>query len=267
MDISKDNFQMLEAKCMIDKPVQCGSYSMSIVYFAAYTAVISLVLLNLFVAVVLEGFEGSNDTDEREVITACLKIWQLYDKNLTLELDLMKVPVFVEHVQDELRKRKGDEDKKRGIGMKETYFVLGLMDVVVDDEGQGKVKFRQAVEAVIRLVLAEERDSAEGTLRDFAAELDDANKTVHKGQGVSEETMTSRLDNVVAPAIVQELAVRRMQTVFRAKRVNSVVQATVRLAKAASRDGADNIGGEAGLADEVPPNNATVNRGDMPAAG
>ena len=43
MDISKDNFQMLEAKCMIDKPVQCGSYSMSIVYFAAYTAVISLV--------------------------------------------------------------------------------------------------------------------------------------------------------------------------------------------------------------------------------
>ena len=43
MDISKDNFQMLEEKCMIDKPVQCGSYSMSIVYFAAYTAVISLV--------------------------------------------------------------------------------------------------------------------------------------------------------------------------------------------------------------------------------
>jgi hypothetical protein len=49
--------------------------------------------------------------------------------------------------------------------------------------------------------------------------------------------------------------------------VNSVVQATVRLAKAASRDGADNIGGEAGLADEAPPNNGTVNRGDMPAAG
>merc|ERR1719247_1443393 len=108
---------MLEAKCMIDKPVQCGSYSMSIVYFAAYTAVISLVLLNLFVAVVLEGFEGSNDTDEREVITVCIKIWKLYDTDLTLELDLMVVPRFVEHVQEELKRRRGEDDEIRTRGI------------------------------------------------------------------------------------------------------------------------------------------------------
>merc|ERR1719379_1406117 len=129
MDIQKWNFADLEKKCMIDKPVQCGSPYMSVAYFIAYTAVISLVLLNLFVAVVLEGFEGSNDTDEREVITVCIKIWKLYDKNLTLQLDLMMVPRFVEHVQEELKRRRGDDQVRKGIGMKETYFVLGLMDV------------------------------------------------------------------------------------------------------------------------------------------
>merc|ERR1719207_223950 len=102
---------MLEEKCMIDKPVQCGSSNLSVLYFSAYTALISLVLLNLFVAVVLEGFEGSNDTDEREVISACIKIWKLYDKDLTLELDLYIVPRFVEHVQEELKSRSGDEAK------------------------------------------------------------------------------------------------------------------------------------------------------------
>merc|ERR1719199_1775457 len=130
MDIQKANFADLQNKCMIDKPVQCGSSTLSVLYFSAYTALISLVLLNLFVAVVLEGFEGSNDTDEREVITVCIKVWKLYDKDLTLELDLMMVPRFVEHVQEELKRRNGDDQAmSRGIGMKETYFVLGLMEV------------------------------------------------------------------------------------------------------------------------------------------
>jgi len=169
----------------------------SVVYFSAYTAIISLVLLNLFVAVVLEGFEGSNDTDEREVIAVCLKVWKMYDKNLTLEMDLMEVPLFVEHVQEELRKRSGDEIKKRGIGMKDTYFVLGLMDVETDEEGYGKVRFRQAVEAVIRMILAEGKSNLNEPedFRDFAAELDDANKTVQKGEsdtGTSLRAMMSR---------------------------------------------------------------------------
>merc|ERR1719440_1766196 len=130
MEIVQNNFDDLEAKCMITKPVQCGAYYSSVLYFIAYTFVISMVLLNLFVAVVLEGFEGSNDTDEREVITVCIKVWKLYDKDLTLELELMKVPKFVEHVQEELKRRRGeDEIRQRGIGMKETYFVLGLMEV------------------------------------------------------------------------------------------------------------------------------------------
>merc|ERR1719171_2377255 len=201
MELRSDNFEDLEEKCMIDKPVQCGSYSMSIVYFAAYTAVISLVLLNLFVAVVLEGFEGSNDTDEREVITACIKIWKLYDKDLTLELDLMAVPRFVEHVQEELKRRNGDDTAQKGIGMKETYFVLGLMDV-----NEGKVRFRQAVEAVIRLVLAE--DVSPDNLMTFASELDEVN---NKGSGTDANSWKNKLEENVAPAIVQEMAVRRMQ--------------------------------------------------------
>merc|ERR1711988_740297 len=103
--------------------------------------------------------------------------------------------------------------------MKETYFVLGLMDV-----NEGKVKFRQAVEAVIRLVLAE--DNNPENLVNFALELDEvANKGEADGN-----SWRQRLQETVAPAIVQEMAVRRMQTVFRAKKsVN-----TVRFAKMVS---------------------------------
>jgi hypothetical protein len=263
MDISKTNFMdELEKKCMIDKPVQCGSFYMSVAYFIAYTAAISLVLLNLFVAVVLEGFEGSNDTDEREVITVCIKVWKLYDKDLTLELDLMMVPRFVEHVQEELTKRRGDDrGGKSGIGMKETYFVLGLMEV-----NDGKVRFRQAVEAVIRLVLAE--DNNPENLVNFALELDEvANK-----DGDSDAlSWKERLENTVAPAIVQEMAVRRMQTVFRAKRsVNAVrfakmVQDAPNAGSDEKKDMKEDDSG-ANLANDTSQEDL-LNRGDMPAAG
>jgi hypothetical protein len=255
MEISKANFNDLKDKCMIDKPVQCGAYSMATTYFIAYTAVISLVLLNLFVAVVLEGFEGSNDTDEREVITVCIKIWKLYDKNLTLELDLMVVPLFVEHVQKELKRRSGEEDMQpRGIGMKETYFVLGLMEVK-----EGKVSFRQAVEAVIRLVLAE--DNNPDNLVNFALELDEVANKGGEGGG-----WKNRLEGTVAPAIVQEMAVRRMQTVFRAKRsVNAVRFAKTLMAGEEKKEREEDS--HANLANEAPKSDRGLNRGDMPAAG
>jgi hypothetical protein len=248
------SFEQLQVdKCMIAKPVQCGNYTMSVLYFIAYTAVISLVLLNLFVAVVLEGFEGSNDTDEREVITVCIKVWKLYDKDLTLQLDLMAVPKFVEHVQEELKRRRGDEEvNTRGIGMKETYFVLGLMEVV-----DGKVRFRQAVEAVIRLVLAQ--DNNPDSLANFALELDEV---ANKGSSGEIGSWTSRLNSTVAPAIVQEMAVRRMQTVFRAKRsVNAIKFAKMVSEKQMEDDSHDNLDADG------PSNDQAMNRGDMPAAG
>jgi hypothetical protein len=203
----------------------------------------------------LEGFEGSNDTDEKEVISACIKIWKLYDKNLTLELDLMVVPRFVEHVQEELKKGQGDPTYK-GIGMKETYFVLGLMDVK-----DGKVSFRQAVEAVIRLVLAENLvDKNPDDLRAFALELDEV---ANGGDG---GTWKSVLESEVAPAIVKEMAVRRMQMVFRAKRSVNAVRFAKELM--VSTDGKKTTGAtDANHGDEESPDESILNRGDMPAAG
>merc|ERR1719502_2593473 len=111
-----------------------------------------------------------------------------------MELDLMMVPRFVEHVQEELKRRRGEEEMRtRGIGMKETYFVLGLMEV-----NEGKVRFRQAVEAVIRLVLAE--DNNPDNLVNFALELDEV---ANKGGAAG---WKNRLEGTVAPAIVQEMA-------------------------------------------------------------
>jgi hypothetical protein len=229
-------YEKLEERCLIDKPVQCGNYWGSLIYFSAYTCVITFVILNLFVAVVLEGFDDTDETDEGEVITECIHAWKQYDPNLTLEIELMQAPHFVEHVQRRLRKRAGKPTDSNGIGMKQTFFVLGLMDVQ-----NGKVHFRVAVEAVLRLVMAEDvvdkLRKGEGDEPQFvtssavSAKLATLTAELSSIPGVSNESnreWIKKMEAEKAPDIVREMAVRRMQMVFRAKRVTGVFSAMAR---------------------------------------
>lgn len=121
------------------------------------------------------------------------------------------------------------------------------MDVV-----DGKVRFRQAVEAVIRLVLAE--DNNPDNLMSFALELDEvANKGTDGG---STNDWKAKMEEQVAPAIVQEMAVRRMQQVFRLKRAGNAVRFAKMVSDEAERSHK-----------ESPSDTNILNRGDMPAAG
>merc|ERR1712193_3043 len=104
-----------------------------------------------------------------------------------------------------------------------------------------KVRFRQAVEAVIRMILAEGKSDT----------------------GTSLRAMMSR---DVLPTIVQEMAVRRMQTVFRAKRAVTVFRSASKQALEAEQGDGEAEDREAGEA-EWPPDDGILNRGDMPAAG
>lgn len=67
-------------------PNGCGS-GFSYLYFVLFTLIVSIIFLNLFVAVILNGFTSSNEEEGiskfKEKIEKIKKIWQYYDPEAT----------------------------------------------------------------------------------------------------------------------------------------------------------------------------------------
>jgi hypothetical protein len=268
LKITDDNYEILAGKCLIDTPVQCGSPASAQVFFVAYTCFVTFVILNLFVAVVLEGFQdGADENEERQVLAQCIAVWKRLDPNLTLKLPMMAIPEFVARVRAGVT---GAEDSD-AVAMKHSFFVLGLMKVNDDST----VDFREAVEASLRLIMTKGRGEDEVVqlaeeLYNVSGKQNDSDHWVQTLQGAP-------------PPIVKEMAVRRMQNVFREKRNNSEqklksantsprTQATA--PDEGTKDG-EGSQGELRLPGEVEGEQGaglnlgegSLNRGDMPAAG
>ena len=71
---------------MRDGPMECGT-SLSYLYFALFIVVIQMMMLNLFIAVVLEGFSSTNKehtgTVTSEHFNELTKLWIYYDPHAT----------------------------------------------------------------------------------------------------------------------------------------------------------------------------------------
>merc|ERR550514_1268376 len=148
LDVSSTNWQALKDLGIIDEPIMCGNAGMAYFFFIAYTFIITFVILNLFVAVVLEGFEGTNEGDEQAIVTKCIEVWKRYDVNLTMMVPMLQAPDFIETVQEELPQL---EIRGRGrIPIKSALLVLGHIQVTPD----AKVRFKDAVDGALRLILS-----------------------------------------------------------------------------------------------------------------
>ena len=79
---------MLNDKCLIENPMECGTENMSILFFSTYTMAITFVVLNLVVAVILEGFEDSALDKELEIVNLAIDTWKKYDPKYRLKLDV-----------------------------------------------------------------------------------------------------------------------------------------------------------------------------------
>lgn len=68
------------------EPNGCGS-AFSYLYFVLFTLIVSIIFLNLFVAVILNGFTSSNEEEGiskfKEKIDKVKKVWQEYDPEAT----------------------------------------------------------------------------------------------------------------------------------------------------------------------------------------
>lgn len=104
LDYTEENtWAILKSKCLIDRPNGCSSTSgteVAYLYWITYTWVITFVILNLVIAVILEGFDDSSKNEEGEVVDNCIIMWKKYDKAQALVLDLAHALQFIDDVCD-----------------------------------------------------------------------------------------------------------------------------------------------------------------------
>jgi hypothetical protein len=104
-------WDILNSKCLIEEPNQCGKSNFAYIYFVTYTCLITFIIFNLVVAVILEGFEDASTNEESDLVEHCIKTWKKYDENYSMVLPLSQVFAFLKEVADEHhfnKQEKGD---------------------------------------------------------------------------------------------------------------------------------------------------------------
>jgi hypothetical protein len=101
--ITMENYQPLYDACAIQKPLGCGAndYYMHYLFFCTFTIVMTFVILNLFVAVVLDGFDGSAVGEEETIVQKCIEVWFTHDTNVDLVLPIPTVKQLMEDIEVE----------------------------------------------------------------------------------------------------------------------------------------------------------------------
>jgi hypothetical protein len=151
---SHADFVSLEQRCLIDSPVACGKPWSSTIFFVAYTCVITFVILNLFVAVVLEGFDDSNATSEDAVLSQCVELWRTFDKDLTLCVPWQQAIKFMHEAMVAIRPEMlmGED----GVFKLSYLRVRHAADSRLKLDQDGTVSFSNATLAVLRLLMSPE---------------------------------------------------------------------------------------------------------------
>jgi len=100
---TEESFNILDSKCLIDKPNSCvqtiwGWNVLPAVYWVTYILIICLMVMNLVIAVILEGYEDGKTKTEAEVVDLCIVTWRKYDVDQKMTLPLPEAMQFIKEV-------------------------------------------------------------------------------------------------------------------------------------------------------------------------
>eukprot|EP00746_Dinoflagellata_sp_MGD_P076201 gnl/MRDRNA2_/MRDRNA2_30674_c0_seq1.p1 gnl/MRDRNA2_/MRDRNA2_30674_c0~~gnl/MRDRNA2_/MRDRNA2_30674_c0_seq1.p1 ORF type:complete len:1012 (+),score=166.39 gnl/MRDRNA2_/MRDRNA2_30674_c0_seq1:174-3038(+) len=216
-DDSEETWRILKAKCIIDQPNGCGS-DMSYPFFIAYTWVITFVILNLVIAVILEGFEDSSKDEGSEIIDHCVEIWRRFDTNCDMKLSLCDTFLYIEAVAEE-HKCKPLELKKLCNQDLQTVDLAkislrNLHAVNVQVSASNEVHFMYAVGWALRVVMTHNNPAKLKEITDICVEDDELKEL--------EEKLARRqclLDKVGEPMLLSFLiAATKIQESFRQRK-------------------------------------------------
>jgi len=91
---------------MVDNPTECGTW-ISFVYFISYTLSVTIVVYNLFIAVILDGFDESQQSEVNDIIETCIEVWRKYDPECLMLLPLERALDYIDEVVDKLCRESG----------------------------------------------------------------------------------------------------------------------------------------------------------------
>jgi len=154
----------------IDHPNECGS-PLAYVYFISYTIIVTFVVLNLFIAVIFEGWEESQKSDISDLIAKCVDSWRKYDPDKAMLVPLEKALDFIDEVVADLFVSNGKADNpgfamesrwdpaycgQAGSGRQLPPFSLHYMRVNgLSVNETFEVRFICAVKAVLRRIIVQ----------------------------------------------------------------------------------------------------------------
>jgi len=182
LDITVENYEILWRKCITGDPLsrhgltnvfplKCGSSELGVFFFIAYTCVMTFVILNLFVAVVLEGFDGSSVGDHEAVISKCIEVWQRYDGDLTMRILKRDAVKFISEVNQELQE---DISKPMHMSVTVRHKIMSRMEVTEVD-GVAYVDFKTAVQCALCLNMINVSDNPDMMMKQID-DVDDGSR-------------------------------------------------------------------------------------------
>lgn len=157
-------FEVLKDKCLIEHPNSCAqSPYFSFCFWVTYTLLITFMVMNLVIAVILEGYEDGKESPASEVVDVCVKLWLKHDPDHRLSLPLGDALSFINKALREVdghhsyaSASKGDRPGSSGSGsglhvlQSLPMKYVAALDVQVGENG--RVHFISACKQVMRFV-------------------------------------------------------------------------------------------------------------------
>jgi len=156
-------YRILKDKCMIEFPNQCREMRfMAEIYFVSFCLIVTFMVLNLVIAVILDGYEDGKGHAEEEVIDACIKMWKKYDDDYTMFIPFQDAFRYADEVLREFSKKAAKKLQMPSVLRPHPGGCCGVDLACVDLKyaqafdlqmtEDGKVHFIPVVKLVLRMV-------------------------------------------------------------------------------------------------------------------
>jgi len=155
---TETKFEVLKEKCLIDHPNSCAQNPyFSFIFWVTYTLVITFMVMNLVIAVILEGYEDGKESPASEVVDVCVKLWLKHDPDHRMSLPLGEALNFINKALREVERQEGSPHTSPAAGVQGVQGLQSLpmkyvaaLDVQVGENG--RVHFISACKQVMRFV-------------------------------------------------------------------------------------------------------------------
>jgi hypothetical protein len=119
-------YKVLDDKCLIEQPNACpGDWNpLPAVFWVLFTLLITFMILNLVVAVILEGYEEGRVTSEADEVEVCIEIWKRYDPDHKMAMPLKDCLPFINQAVQALRELAEKDRGKAAVKESSTWLIL-----------------------------------------------------------------------------------------------------------------------------------------------